>query len=82
MITQVTDHKEINIGMIRCDGGGEFEGRFLAQAETSGISVEANAPCIPPGNAIVDRGFGAVIGVCFSQATAGSPPPSPSSGKG
>lgn len=43
VITQVADPEGAILGKIRCDGGGEFGGRFLALAEVWGFKVETNA---------------------------------------
>ena len=66
MIKDVADPEGISIGKIRCDGGGEFRGRFPALAESLGIPIETNAPYIPQGNSIAERGFGTIIGVTCS----------------
>ena len=39
----------------------EFKGRFQALCESLGIIIETNAPYIPKGNAIAERGFGTII---------------------
>ena len=44
------------------DGGAEFKGRFQALYESLGIIIGTNAPYIPQGNAIAERGFGTIIG--------------------
>lgn len=64
---KVADPERINIGMTRCDGGGKFEGRFLALEGSYGIQGEINAPYVPQGSAIAERGFGTVISVAHSQ---------------
>lgn len=66
MIQDVADPKGICIGKITCDGGGEFGRRFQALAESLGIPIETNAPHIPQGNSIAERGFGTIIGVTRS----------------
>lgn len=62
VITQVADPEGVNIGEIRCNGWGEFEGRFLALAGPFGIKVEPNAPYISQGKVIAEQGFGTIIG--------------------
>ena len=61
VIQDVADLEGICIGKIRCDGGGEFRGRFQALAESLGIPIETNAPYIPQGNYIAERGFGIIM---------------------
>ena len=65
-IKDVADPEGLCIGRIRCDGGGEFKGRFFELAESLGIKVNTNAPYIPQGNAIAERGFGIIIGITRS----------------
>ena len=62
VIQDVADPEGICTGRIRCDGGGEFERRFQALAESLGIPIETNATYIPQGNSIAERGFGAITG--------------------
>ena len=62
-VKDVADPEGLCIGRIRCDGGGEFKGRFYGLADSLGIKVETNAPYIPQGNAIAERGFGIIIGL-------------------
>ena len=47
VIQDATDPEGICISKIRCDGGGEFRGRFQALTESLGIPIEANVPYIP-----------------------------------
>ena len=71
MIKDVADPEGISIGKIRCDGGGEFRGRFQALAESLGIPIETNEPHIP----IVERGFGTIVGVTRSLLLRAPPLP-------
>ena len=66
VVQDVVDLEGTCIGKIRCDGGGEFEGRFQAPAEALVIPIETNAPYIPQGNPIAECGFGTIIGVTRS----------------
>ena len=66
VIQDVADPEGICIDKIRCDGGGKFRGRFQALAESLGIPIETNAPYLPQGNSIAERGFGTIIGVTRS----------------
>ena len=58
----VPDPKGICIGKTRCDGGGEFKGRFQALAQSLGILIETKPPYIPQGNSIAERGSGTSTG--------------------
>ena len=53
---------QVCIGEINCDGGAEFKGRFQELCVSLGINIETNAPYIPEGNAIAERGFGTIMG--------------------
>ena len=46
VIRDVSYPERICIGKIRCDGGGEFRGRFEALVELLGFPIETNAPYI------------------------------------
>ena len=51
---------------VNCDGGAEFRGRSQALCESLGIMIQTNAPYIPQGNIIAERGFGTIIGTARS----------------
>eukprot|EP00752_Nemacystus_decipiens_P002677 g2503.t1 len=62
LIRDVADPLGQSIGMVHCDGGAEFKGRFLALCQSVGIAVNNSAPYVPQGNAVAERGFGTIIG--------------------
>ena len=62
LVQEVADPEGPCIGKVHCDGGAEFKGTFQALCESLGIIIETNAPYIPQGNAITERGFGTIIG--------------------
>ena len=66
VVQDVADAEGICVGNIRCNGGGQFKGRFQALAESLGIPIKTNAPYIPQGNSIAERGFGTIIGITRS----------------
>ena len=74
MIKDVADPEGISIGKIRCDGGGEFRGRFQALTESLRILIATNAPYIPQRNPIAARGFSTILGVTRSLLV-GAPHP-------
>ena len=61
LVQEVADPEGPCIGKVHCDGA-EFKGTFQALCESLGIIIETNAPYIPQGNAITERGFGTIIG--------------------
>ena len=58
LVQEVADPEGLCIGKVHCDGGPEFKGRFQELCVSHGIIIETNAPYIPEGNAIAERGFG------------------------
>ena len=48
----------IKIGIVRTDGGGEFEGEFQSLLKVLGIKREATPPHIPQYNGVVERALG------------------------
>ena len=61
LVQEVADPEGPCIGKVHCDGGAEFKGTFQALCESLGIIIKANAPYIPQGNAITERGFDTII---------------------
>ena len=61
LVQEVADPAGLCIENIRCDRGPEFTGRFQALCVSLGIVIETNAPYIPEGNAIAERGLGTIM---------------------
>lgn len=59
VIKDVADSQGTCIGENRCDGGGEFDQRFMALGIFGffGVPIEMNTPRIPQNNAINRRGW-------------------------
>ena len=55
LVQEVADPVGLCIGKIHCGGGAEM---FQELCASLGIIIETNAPYIPEGNAIAERGFG------------------------
>ena len=75
LVQQVADPAGLCIGVIHCDGGAEFKGRFQELCVSLGIIIETNAPYIPEGNAIAERGFGTIMGTTRSLLWGAPHPP-------
>ncbi len=63
VVKEEADPEGLCVTTLHCDGGGEFKGRFAALAESLGIKIETNAPYMPQGNAVAERGFGTVAAI-------------------
>ncbi|CAB1110066.1 unnamed protein product [Ectocarpus sp. CCAP 1310/34] len=63
VVKEEADPEGLCITTLHCDGGGEFKGRFAALAASLGIKIETNAPYMPQGNAVAERGFGTVAAI-------------------
>ena len=62
LVQEVDDPEDLCIGKVHGDGGAAFKGRFQALCESLRIIIETNAPYIPQGNSIAERGLVTIIG--------------------